>query len=103
VRYEAANAMSLNEFLKEHCKVEEQVAKGQEQDASIAQLKSADAKQEATIDRAHLEGSVKTRTGGKISLTMELLKEKRRLESDLPFCSSLRCDRGAVRQTVTAR
>ena len=32
VRYEAVNAMLLNEFLKEHCKVEEQ-------QATIAQLK----------------------------------------------------------------
>jgi len=40
VRYEAVNAMLLNEFLKEHRKVEEQ-------QATIAQLKSAGAKQEA--------------------------------------------------------
>ena len=38
VRYEAVNAMLLNEFLKEH-------RKGQEQDATIAQLKSAIAQQ----------------------------------------------------------
>jgi uncharacterized coiled-coil protein SlyX len=42
VRYEAVNAMLLNEFLKEHRKVEEQ-------EASITQLKSTVAKQEATI------------------------------------------------------
>ena len=42
VRYEAVNAMLLNEFLKEHRKVEEQKA-------SITQLKSTVAKQEATI------------------------------------------------------
>jgi hypothetical protein len=41
-RYEAVNAMLLNEFLKEHRKVEEQ------QD-TIAQLKAADAKQEEKI------------------------------------------------------
>ncbi len=40
VRYEAVNAMLLNEFLKEHRTV-------QEQEATIAQLKSAAAKQEA--------------------------------------------------------
>jgi hypothetical protein len=39
VRYEAVNAMLLNEFLKEHRKVEQQ-------EASILQLKSAVAKQE---------------------------------------------------------
>jgi uncharacterized coiled-coil protein SlyX len=42
VRYEAINAMLLNEFLKEH-------RKNEEQQATIAQLKSTDAKQEATI------------------------------------------------------
>ena len=40
VRYEAVNAMLLNEFLKEHRKV-------QEQEAAIAQLKSAALQQEA--------------------------------------------------------
>src|SRR5437016_1484332 len=40
VRYEAVNAMLLNEFLKEHRKVEEQDHKIQEQEATIAQLKS---------------------------------------------------------------
>ncbi len=39
VRYEAVNAMLLNEFLKEHCKVEEQSRKIDEQEATIAQLK----------------------------------------------------------------
>jgi len=42
VRYEQINAMLLNEFLKEHRKVEEQAA-------SIAGLKSAAAKQETSI------------------------------------------------------
>jgi hypothetical protein len=42
VRYEAVNAMLLNEFLKEHRKV-------QELEAGIAQLRAAGAKQEATI------------------------------------------------------
>jgi small-conductance mechanosensitive channel len=42
VRYEAVNAMLLNEFLKEH-------RKNEEQQAIIARLKSTDAKQEATI------------------------------------------------------
>ena len=42
VRYEQVNAMLLNEFLKEHKKV-------QEQQTTIGQLKSNAAKQEATI------------------------------------------------------
>ena len=47
VRYEAVNAMLLNEFLKEHRKVQEQEHRLQEQEATIAQLKAAAAKQEA--------------------------------------------------------
>jgi len=37
VRYEAVNAMLLNEFLKEHRKVQELDRKGREQEAAIAQ------------------------------------------------------------------
>jgi phage shock protein A len=39
VHYEQINAMLLNEFLKEHHKVEEQARKVQEQEATIAELK----------------------------------------------------------------
>ncbi len=39
VRYEAVNAMLLNEFLKEHRKVEEQDCRIQEQETMIAALK----------------------------------------------------------------
>ena len=44
VRYDQVNAMLLNEFLKEHRKVEEQ-------QAITTQLKSDAAKQEATISQ----------------------------------------------------
>jgi hypothetical protein len=40
VRYEAVNAMLLNEFLKEHRKVEVQDCKIREQESSIARLKN---------------------------------------------------------------
>jgi trimeric autotransporter adhesin len=40
VRYEAVNAMLLNEFLKEHRTVQEQGRKAQEQERTIAQLKT---------------------------------------------------------------
>jgi len=49
VRYEAVNAMLLNEFLKEHRKVAEQDFKLREQEATIAQLKSTVAKQVADV------------------------------------------------------
>ena len=41
VRYEAVNAMLLNEFLKEHKKVEEQQSQLSEQGKEIAELKAA--------------------------------------------------------------
>jgi septal ring factor EnvC (AmiA/AmiB activator) len=49
VRYEAVNAMLLNEFLKEHRKVKEQATKGQEQAATIAKLESTMAQQQDEI------------------------------------------------------
>src|SRR5256714_6095563 len=50
VRYDAVNAMLLNEFLKEHCKVEEQDRKIQEQGATITQLKSMVAQQQKGME-----------------------------------------------------
>jgi hypothetical protein len=40
VRYDAVNAMLLNEFLKEHRKVENQAARIEEQSTQIADLKT---------------------------------------------------------------
>jgi hypothetical protein len=54
VRY-AVNAMLLNEFLKEHRKVEEQGRKAKEQEVTIAQLKSTSAKQQTTITQLKKE------------------------------------------------
>jgi len=50
VRYDQVNAMLLNEFLKEHKKVEEQDRKAQEQQATIAQLKSTVAQQQKAME-----------------------------------------------------
>jgi polyhydroxyalkanoate synthesis regulator phasin len=67
VRYEAVNAMLLNEFLKEH-------RKNEEQQATIARLKSTDAKQEATI--ANQQERIEALTAGlqKVSAELELSK-----------------------------
>ena len=48
VRYEAVNAMLLNELLREHCKIEQQ-------EAAITQLKSVVAKQEAVAAQQQKE------------------------------------------------
>jgi trimeric autotransporter adhesin len=64
VRYEAVNAMLLNEFLKEHRKV-------QEQETAITQLRSSAATQEATI--AHQQKQIEALTAGlqKVSAQLE--------------------------------
>ena len=50
VRYEAVNAMLLNEFLKEHWNVAEQQSKVAEQQSTIAQLKTTVAQQQKQIE-----------------------------------------------------
>jgi uncharacterized coiled-coil protein SlyX len=50
VRYEAVNAMLLNEFLKEHRNVAEQQTKVAEQQSTIAQLKTTVAPQQKQIE-----------------------------------------------------
>lgn len=51
VRYEAVNAMLLNEFLKEHRTVEEQGTALKSQEATITQLKATVAKLKATLGK----------------------------------------------------
>jgi exosome complex RNA-binding protein Rrp42 (RNase PH superfamily) len=51
VRYEAVNAMLLNEFLKEHRKAVEEHRKVEEQGASIAQLKKQIEALTATVQK----------------------------------------------------
>jgi hypothetical protein len=64
VRYEAVNAMLLNEFLKEH-------RKNQEQQATIIQLKSTDAKQEAIIAQQQRQMEALTAGLQKVSAQLE--------------------------------
>ena len=67
VRYEAVNAMLLNEFLKAHRKM-------QEQEATITQLKSGAAKKEAIA--AHQQKQIEALTAGlqKVSAQLETSK-----------------------------
>ena len=50
VRYDAVNAMLLNEFLKEHQKVEGQNSRIRQEEGDISQLKSRLAKEEKSIE-----------------------------------------------------
>jgi hypothetical protein len=72
VRYEAVNAMLLNEFLKQHCKVEEQ-------EATIAQLK-----QDFQSKLAEQQEQIKALTSGleKVINQVELNKSVPRIVSD---------------------
>jgi uncharacterized coiled-coil protein SlyX len=69
VRYEAVNAMLLNEFLKEHCEV-------QEQKATITQLKSTVAQQQKDFQAAaaHQQEQIEALTAGlqKVSAQVEM-------------------------------
>jgi hypothetical protein len=71
VRYEAVNAMLLNEFLKEHRKVQQQDCKIREQDMTIAQLK-----QDFQSKLAHQETQIEALTAGlqKVSTQLEASK-----------------------------
>ena len=51
VRYEAVNAMLLNEFLKEHQRAVEEHRKVEDQGASIAQLKKQIESLTATVQK----------------------------------------------------
>jgi len=75
VRYDAVNAMLLNEFLKEHRKVEEQ-------EASITQLKSTVTKQEATIAQQRKDFEVQTAQQQKEiqALTASLTKQAAQIQ-----------------------
>jgi uncharacterized coiled-coil protein SlyX len=67
VRYDAVNAMLLNEFLKAHRKMEEQ-------EATITQVKSTAAKQEATIAKQQKQIEALTTGLQKVSDQLELNK-----------------------------
>ncbi len=72
MRYETVNAMLLNEFLKEHRKIEEQERKDQEQEATITQLKSAVAREEAVAAQQQKQIIALTATVQKVSDKVEM-------------------------------
>jgi len=89
VRYEAVNAMLLNEFLKEHGTVEElkgtigkQEATIENQEATITQLKTADLKQEATI--TELKAGIEALTANLKKQEAQIQKVSAELEMSKP-------------------
>ena len=74
VRYEAVNAMLLNEFLKEHKKVEAQQATITEQQASITELKSTVAQQQKGMEVLTAQFKEQAAQIQKVSAQLELSK-----------------------------
>jgi septal ring factor EnvC (AmiA/AmiB activator) len=75
VRYDAVNAMLLNEFLKEHQRVEKQ-------QATIGQLRSNAAKQEATI--SELKKAVQVLTAQIKDQSAQIQKVSAQIEMNKP-------------------
>ncbi len=75
MRYEAVNAMLLNEFLKEHRKVEEQ-------EATITQLKSAVAQQRST--NAEQQKEIQALTAALKAQAAQIQKVSDQLQTQAP-------------------
>ena len=78
VRYDAVNAMLLNEFLKDHTRVETQGRKIEEQELTIAELKSTVAQQRNYLEAttAQQQKQIEALTTGlqKVNAQLELRK-----------------------------
>ena|SRR5207248_11419832 len=74
VRYDAVSAMLLNEFLKEHRKVEEQERKVQEQVVTTTKLESTVAKQNEMIAKQQKQIEALSATVQKVSDQVALSK-----------------------------
>jgi len=74
VRYEAVKAMLLNEFLKEHKRINQQEHKMQEQAAMVSKLDSTVAKQEEIIAQRRKQIEALTAAVQKVSDQVALSK-----------------------------
>jgi uncharacterized coiled-coil protein SlyX len=82
VRYEAVNAMLLNEFLKAHKKAQDQERKLQDQEATITQLQTMVAKQNATI--AQQQKGMEVLTSSLKEQAVQIQKVSARVEANGP-------------------
>ena len=78
VRYDAVNAMLLNEFLKAHRKLQEQGREMQREKAATSQLKITVAKQEATL--AALKSTVAQQEKGMETLAASLKEQATQIQ-----------------------
>jgi uncharacterized coiled-coil protein SlyX len=88
VRYDAVNAMLLNEFIKEHCKVEQQ-------EMAITELRSNAAKQEATI--ALQQHEIKALTASLKEQSAQIQKVSAQLAAASPSYGGLEMTKPASR------
>jgi hypothetical protein len=79
VRYEAVNAMLLNEFLKEHRRVEDQVRKLQRQESKAQEREARLEKQDAIVTQQQKQIEALTAGLRKVSDQVELSKSSPQL------------------------
>jgi hypothetical protein len=79
VRYDQVNAMLLNEFLKEHRKVEDQQTKIETQQATIVEMKSTIARKEKGIEVLTAQLKEQAAQIQKVSTQLEITKSGGRL------------------------
>jgi len=84
VRYDQVNAMLLNEFLKEHRKVDEQNRKTQEQEATIAELKSTVAQQQKGMEVLTAQLKEQAAQIQKVNAELEVSKPARQVVLNKP-------------------
>ena len=84
VRYDQVNAMLLNEFLKEHRKVDAQQSKIEKQEATIADLKSTVAQQQKGMEALVAQVKEQAAQLRKVSAQIELSKPVPRMAVNKP-------------------
>ena len=86
VRYDAVNAMLLNEFLKEHKKVDAQQSKTDQQQATIAELKSIVAQQQKNFEAtaAQQKKEIQALAASLIEQASQIQKVSARVEINRP-------------------
>jgi uncharacterized coiled-coil protein SlyX len=84
VRYDQVNAMLLNEFLKEHRRVEQQRGKIEQQEATIAELKSAVAQQRKSFTQQEKQIQALASELRTVSAKVEMNKQSLQMVANEP-------------------
>jgi uncharacterized coiled-coil protein SlyX len=84
VRYDQVNAMLLNEFLKEHKRVEAQRSKIDQQQATIAELESTVARQQKGMEALAVQLKEQAAQIQKVAAHVEVSKRTQRMAANHP-------------------